>query len=105
MTVFPSGPLHLKISALAAEAARTIATARMHCRFLMGTPSVVLQVLAREKLLVEAEARQVRHALRVQDTVEVVALVLHDARVEPLGDAVDGIALLVEAGVAQLRVA
>src|SRR6187402_2621921 len=70
----------------------------------MGT-SVVGNLLAGEELFDEAEAAHVGHPLRIKNAVQVIALVLHHARMEALGHAIDGIALLVEARVAKLRVA
>src|SRR5262245_5937356 len=67
--------------------------------------SVIGYFLPREELLVEAQLRKVGHALRIQDAIEVVALVLHDARMEAVRLALERIALDVEAGIAQLRVA
>ena len=52
-----------------------------------------------------AEAREVAHAHRIQDAVEVVAFVLHDARMEAVGVALDRPALQIDAAVAELRVA
>src|SRR6185369_15182568 len=67
--------------------------------------SVIVDVLSREELFDEAETAHVGHSLRIENAVEMVAFVLHDARVESLGDTVDGIALLVRARIAKLRVA
>lgn len=57
-----------------------------------------------EEDLGEAEAGEILHAHRVQDALQVIALVLHHAGMEALGDAVDGVAVLVVAGIAQARV-
>src|SRR5205085_2791062 len=78
--------------------------------WLTGVPvscsiSVIGDVLPWEELCGEAEAAHVGHAHGIQDAIEVVDLVLHHAGVEPFGHAVDGLAVLVEAGVAQLEVA
>src|SRR5581483_10913395 len=62
-------------------------------------------VLPREQHVDEAELREVLDAHRIEDAVEVVALVLHHARVEALDRAVDRLAKGVEAGVADLAVA
>src|SRR5688572_22502633 len=62
--------------------------------------SVIGDLLVGKELLGEAEGAHVGHALGIEDAVEVVALVLDHPGVEALGLALDGIALLVEAGVA-----
>src|SRR6059058_804921 len=63
-------------------------------------PSVVLaRVQAREQHVRVAELREVAHPHRVQLAHEVVALVLHDARMEALGFALDAPARFVDAGV------
>src|SRR5881394_3508059 len=67
--------------------------------------SVIVDLLPGEELFDESEAAHVGHSLRVEDAIEMVALVLHDARVESLGETVDGVAFLVRAGIAKLRVA
>src|SRR6185312_10674046 len=67
--------------------------------------SLIDEILPGEQLFVEAELGEVGHPLRVEDAVQVVALVLHHARVETLGLALDGLAVLVVARVAQPRVA
>src|SRR5579872_4458995 len=49
----------------------------------------------------EAEVPQIAHALRVEDAVEVIDLVLHHPGVEGFHGAVDGCTLDVEAAIAQ----
>ena len=57
--------------------------------------------LPREQRLIEAEFREIADPHRVEDAVEVVALVLHHARVKSLDRALEAVAVLVKAGVAQ----
>src|SRR5689334_20950907 len=57
--------------------------------------SVIGDVLPGEELGGEAEAAHVGHAHGIQDAIEVVDLVLHDAGVEAFGHAVDRLARLV----------
>src|SRR3954471_2335012 len=61
--------------------------------------SVIGNLLSGEQLFGEPELAHVGHALGIQDAIQVVALVLHDAGMEALRLALDRIALLVEAGV------
>src|SRR5687767_11224828 len=59
------------------------------------------QYPARDELLLKAECPQVFDALRIEDAVEVIALMLHYAGVKVANGAIDGAADLVEAAVAQ----
>src|SRR6185436_2209177 len=59
------------------------------------------QHAARDELVLKAERRHILDSLRIEDAVEVIALVLDDARVKAFDRAVDRSALLVEAAIAQ----
>src|SRR5687767_14791352 len=63
------------------------------------------QLCAREELLDEAELRQVADAHGIEHAIEVIDLVLHHARVEPLHFALEALAALVAPGVAKPSVA
>src|SRR6059058_5086248 len=67
--------------------------------------SLIDELLSGEQLLVEAELREVRHALGIKDAVQVVAFVLDNARVESFRFALERFALDIEAAVPELRVA
>src|SRR6185503_16881974 len=56
---------------------------------------------ARDELVLKTERRHVLDSLRIEDAVEVIALVLDDARVKAFDGTVDRSALLVEAAIAQ----
>ncbi|QND95250.1 hypothetical protein SY91_02666 [Burkholderia cenocepacia] len=60
---------------------------------------------AREQHLGETEAREIGDPHRIQLADQMIVLMLNHARMEPLGDAIDLLAELVEAAVAHLRVA
>src|SRR5687768_14366863 len=74
-------------------------------RPLVPSISVICDLLVGKELPGETERAHVGHALRIQDAVQVVALVLDHARVESFGDALYRIAILVGPRVAQLGVA
>src|SRR5262249_11035989 len=70
-----------------------------------GAVSVVRGDLAWKEHVGEPEPGQIRHAHRVQHTVEVIALVLDDASVKSIHYPVDRISLRVDTDVAEPQIA
>src|ERR1700722_20311807 len=67
--------------------------------------SVVPELLSRKQGVGEAELAHIADSARVENPIQVIHLVLHHARVEIAHRAVDGPALRVDAGVAQVPIA
>src|SRR5262245_37483277 len=90
----------------AANARRDSASARRHGRrFGLSRRRPTLHNAAGGELLDEAEGAEVFDALRIQDPVQVVALVLHHASVKTGHGAVDRRAASVDAAITDPRVA
>jgi hypothetical protein len=62
--------------------------------------SIVLQSLPREKLLAEAELAHVGHPHGVEDAIEMIDFMLHDAGMKAADATIDVASLLIDAAVA-----